>query len=142
MIANKPEKKAQNYWLTAETEVVTPRVSTSDVIVHENDSKLRLVEIEGLQLTALGLSAGNDTNRPVFFRMNWKEAFNCLGLSDVDSSYPRFNNLEDLLACYNHQFPGLLQPSIPWLATTINSLAATSSIIQARTLSIKDISFI
>ena len=102
MIARKHDISDQDYWLFAETNIISPRLNSNDVTLHQNDSNVRLVEIQGLELTALGISAGNKEPQPLFFRVRWKEAFNCLG---INAAEPEFHDLASLLACYTHQYP-------------------------------------
>ena len=102
MIARKNETAVQKYWVSAKTDVLSSRLNSSNVIIHESGSKIRLVELQGLQLTALGLSYGKENSRPVFFRIEWKPAFEFLGFNAVE---PNFSELDDLLACYSHQHP-------------------------------------
>lgn len=102
MISRKHDAVARDYWITADTDVISPRLNSSDLAIYESGTKVGLVELHGLQLTALGLSHGREHSRPVFFRVTWKEAFNCLGLNATEQNY---SSLSALLDCYSHQYP-------------------------------------
>jgi amino acid adenylation domain-containing protein len=102
MIAQKQNAAIQDYWVTAETNPISPRLISNDVVIHTKDSKVRLVELHGLEMTALGLSGGKDSPRPAFFHIKWQPAFDALGLNAVE---PVVSGLDDVLAYYIHQYP-------------------------------------
>jgi acyl transferase domain-containing protein/NADPH:quinone reductase-like Zn-dependent oxidoreductase/NADP-dependent 3-hydroxy acid dehydrogenase YdfG len=103
LLARKNDTNDQAFWVKAQTSVLNSRINSSDISIHDGQSETCVVHLEGLECTALGLGAGEDGLRPLFFRIRWKEAFSCLGLS-ADSW--GFEDLDTLLECYSHQYPG------------------------------------
>ncbi|PYH97071.1 lovastatin nonaketide synthase [Aspergillus ellipticus CBS 707.79] len=100
LVRRKFDTQDQKFWVRADTERLGPRVNRSDVIIHDGDSATQLVNLQGLEVTGLGLGS-SEADRNLFFRIQWNEAFGSQGVGEA----PNFAGLADLLDCYAHEFP-------------------------------------
>lgn len=84
------------------TELPSPRVAISDVIVRKNGSDDLALLIQGLEVKSLGKDANEgQSKRSLFFRPRWAPSFQLLGLSQ---NLPT-QNLNTLIDEYSHQYP-------------------------------------
>ncbi|KAL8810346.1 MAG: hypothetical protein Q9200_002647 [Gallowayella weberi] len=100
-----PEAVSQNtvFDVCADTSLSSPRIATNDVRLHAKETGELLVDMHGLQLTALGGDAeGHGPGRSLFFRTRWQPAFDFLGSSDHLASTIDIGHIMDLFA---HQHP-------------------------------------
>ncbi|KAL9593844.1 MAG: hypothetical protein Q9219_007359 [cf. Caloplaca sp. 3 TL-2023] len=85
------------------TSLSSPRTAINDVRLHAEGTGELLVDLQGLQLTALGGDAEEDgLGRSLFFRTRWQPAFDFLGSSEYLSSISDIAHMVDLFA---HQHP-------------------------------------
>lgn len=98
-INEKDATKKANYWVTADTKSPGLRISTSDVTLFSELSDKIVVEVKGLETTALGLGLLADQKRSLFFRIRWLDAFQFL-----QKDQKHLGSLADLVDCYTHQF--------------------------------------
>ncbi|KAL8718302.1 MAG: hypothetical protein Q9225_004544 [Loekoesia sp. 1 TL-2023] len=93
----------QVFHACSNTSLPSPRVAINDVRLHAKESEELLVDIQGLQLTALGGDAADTgPGRSLFFRTRWQPSFDFLGSSDHLSSIDSIEQIMDLFA---HQHP-------------------------------------
>lgn len=79
------------------------RVAVNHLSIETEDSSELLVDVDGLELTALGNdSASNGSRRDLFFHGRWLPAFSQLGTA---LSIPELLNLGELVDMFAHQFP-------------------------------------
>ncbi|KAI4105286.1 MAG: hypothetical protein L6R37_002834 [Teloschistes peruensis] len=100
-----PEAMANDHVfdVCSDTSLSSPRTATNDVRLHAKGTGELLVDMQGLQLTALGGDAEEDgPGRSLFFRTRWQPAFGFLGSSDYLSSTIDIEHIMDLFA---HQHP-------------------------------------
>ncbi|KAJ5392474.1 hypothetical protein N7509_007964 [Penicillium cosmopolitanum] len=103
LVRRKHNTEDQEFWVRADNERLSPRVSRSDIFIHDRDSNTQLVTLKGLEVTGLGIGDKSlDEDRNLFFRIHWQEAFSLQGL--VDKKSPS-SEIGDLLGIYAHQFP-------------------------------------
>ena len=87
----------------SETKLSGQRAATSDIRVHSKGSEDLLIDMSGLQLTALGGNASEDgLGRSLFFRTRWQPSFNFLGSSDSSS---RVHSIAQVMDIYVHEHP-------------------------------------
>ena len=89
----------QNFHVCTDTTLSSPRVAMSDLRVHSHGGEELLIDMQGLQLTALG-GDGADTGsgRSLFFRTRWHPSFDLLGRSDRPSPVDGIAQIMDLFA--------------------------------------------
>lgn len=93
----------QKFKVCADTTLSSPRTAINDVRIHSKEREELLVDIQGLQLTALGGDSSETGNgRSLFFRTRWQPAFDFLGSSKCLSSIDGISKAMDL---YAHQHP-------------------------------------
>ncbi|KAL8701333.1 MAG: hypothetical protein Q9224_000549, partial [Gallowayella concinna] len=93
----------QIFDVCSDTSLSSPRTAINDVRLHAKETGQLLVDMQGLQLTALGGDTeGNGPGRSLFFRTRWQPAFDFLGSSDYLSSTVDIAHVMDLFA---HQHP-------------------------------------
>lgn len=91
------------FHVCSDTSLSSPRTAINDVRIHAKETGELLVDMQGLQLTALGGDAEeNGPGRSLFFRTRWQPAFDFLGSSDYLSSVTDIEHIMDLFA---HQHP-------------------------------------
>lgn len=93
----------QKYWVNANTNVISPRLSSSSISVCDVGSTEPLIELHGVQFTALGLADTQNRSGDFFFRTTWKPVFSFLGSNETE---PEISSMDELIACYAHQYPG------------------------------------
>ncbi|OAR00925.1 hypothetical protein LLEC1_00625 [Akanthomyces lecanii] len=93
----------QKYWVKAQTEASSQRLSTSSISIYDFGSAEPLVELHDVQFTALGLADIQGQSGDCFFRTTWKPVFSFLGSNEAE---PEISSVDELLACYTHQHPG------------------------------------
>ncbi|KAG9238221.1 putative lovastatin nonaketide synthase [Amylocarpus encephaloides] len=102
-------------WATAETKLPGPRVAISDITIRTPDCSEVLIDIKGLEATALGSSTA-DTERQLFFRTRWQPSFDSLASTKELAAMKSIAELADV---YAHQHPDTKILHItPDLATT------------------------
>lgn len=93
----------QRYWVCAETRLPGPRATKCDIAVRSADSTEALVEIQGLEATALGSGGDEDSSgRSLFFRTRWQPAFGFLGNSQ---QVLHMESLSRIMDIFVHQYP-------------------------------------
>nr|AFK23390.1 PKS-NRPS hybrid protein [Cordyceps militaris] len=103
MIDRSKSEEARSYWVNAKPNTVSQRLSSSNINVYDSGSTEPVIELRDVEFTALGLSDIEGQSADAFFRMAWKPAFSFLGLNETE---PEISNVEELVACYRHQYPG------------------------------------
>ncbi|KAJ5302558.1 hypothetical protein N7476_009357 [Penicillium atrosanguineum] len=121
LVRRKHAMEDQKFWVKADNERLSPRVSRSDIFIHDQESNTELVTLKGLEVTGLGLGdKSREEDRNLFFRVKWQEAFSLQGI--IGNVSP-FSDLADLLCLYAHQFPATkLLHVTPGLLQTQNLL--------------------
>ncbi|KAL8725318.1 MAG: hypothetical protein Q9166_007424 [cf. Caloplaca sp. 2 TL-2023] len=93
----------QVFHVCSDTSLSSSRVASNDLRLHAKGSGDLLVDMQGLQLTALGGDAEDmGPGRSLFFRTRWQPAFDFLGSSSHLSSINSIAHIMDLFA---HQHP-------------------------------------
>ncbi|KAL8734411.1 MAG: hypothetical protein Q9181_003232, partial [Wetmoreana brouardii] len=92
----------QAFHVCSDTSLSSPRVAINDVRLHAKGSGDLLVDMQGLQLTALGGDADTGPGRSLFFRTRWQPAFDFLGSSDHLTSV---NDVQHIMDLFAHQHP-------------------------------------
>ena len=93
----------QHYWVKSDTVLPGARVAINHLSIQSEKSNDVLVDMQGFEVTALGnVSAEEEVKRNLFFRINWRPAFETLGRND---RLPSFSNIAQVLDTYVHQFP-------------------------------------
>ena len=93
----------QKFKVCADTTLSSPRTAVNDVRIHSKEREELLVDIKGLQLTALGGdSAETGNGRSLFFRTRWQPAFDFLGSSNC---LPSIDGIAMAMDLYAHQHP-------------------------------------
>ena len=101
--SRKYEPEDQTFWVKSETELPGSRVAINHLSMQSGRSNEVLVEMQGLEMTALGNSSDIDeSKRALFFRIKWQPAFDRLGRSS--HSRP-FNSIAEVMDIFAHQFP-------------------------------------
>ena len=87
---------------STETTLPGPRIAVNDIRVESEDCNQLLVDMHGLELTALGNDA-NDSGpgRSLFFRTRWQPAFSSLGSA---VSPPALGGIAEVLDVFAHQY--------------------------------------
>lgn len=126
LVRRKHDTEDQEFWVRADNERLSPRVSRSDIFIHDRDSNTQLVTLKGLVVTGLGIGDKSlDEDRNMFFRIQWKEAFSLQGLADKESFS---SDIGDLLGMYAHQYPAAkILHVTPGLLQTQNVLAQVAT---------------
>ena len=92
----------QHTWVCSQTSLPGPRVAVNDISVRSEDCDQNLIDIRGLEATALGNSLNdNAQKRSLFFRTKWQPAFDCLS----GSQRQLVSDIAGLMDLYAHQFP-------------------------------------
>ncbi|KAL3426470.1 beta-ketoacyl synthase domain-containing protein [Phlyctema vagabunda] len=101
--ASKNSSLRQDYKVMTETKLPGARVAINKLCLLSAEPDSLLVNIDGLEVTALGNeAASNDPKRHLFFQVQWKPAFDQLG----NNTYtPNSHEISDLMEMYVHQFP-------------------------------------
>ena len=93
----------QHFHTCSEVDLSGPRVAVSQLHIQEAHSGDLLVDIEGLEVTALGKETVTDgLGRSLFFRVRWQPAFDFLGEKQEATEHRTMDELVDLFA---HQRP-------------------------------------
>ena len=92
----------QRLWVKAETTLPGARVAITDLSMQSDLSRSTVVQIKGLELTALGRDSAENSKRALFFRMRWLPVFELLSTKDATM---RLQSMADALDHYAHQFP-------------------------------------
>lgn len=93
----------QKYWVNANTEVISRRLSSSSIRVCDVGSSEPLIELHDVEFTALGLADTQAQSADAFFRTTWQPVFGFLGSNETE---PELSSVDALIACYAHQYPG------------------------------------
>lgn len=91
----------QRLWVCADTKLPGPRVAISNITVRSQNCNEILLDVQGLEATALGSSVAED-QRSLFFRTRWQPAFDSLNDSNR-SAY--IKNIVQALDIFAHQYP-------------------------------------
>ena len=90
-------------WVCTDTKLPGPRVAISNIAVRSEDCNEVLIDIQGLEVTALGSSSAVDgLGRSLFFRQRWQPAFDRLGGTQQPSNIKNIGHAMDIFA---HQYP-------------------------------------
>ena len=101
-LASRMEENTRKLWVCSQTSLQNPRVAMSDISVRAEGGNERLIDLKGMEVTALGRGSTEDHHRrSLFFRTRWQPAFDCLGGAQQES----VETLSDLMDLYAHQFP-------------------------------------
>ena len=93
----------QRFWVCANTRLPGPRAATCDITVRSADCTEAVIEIQGLEATALGSGGDENTReRSLFFRTRWQPAFGLLGGSQQPLHIDGLSRAMDIFV---HQFP-------------------------------------
>ncbi|KAK3681229.1 polyketide synthase [Podospora appendiculata] len=93
----------QKLCVRSETKLPGKRVAINHLSIEDETSGNSLIDLDGLELTALGNdSAGDEARRDLFYHTRWLSAFSQLGTA---SPAPDISGLGQLLDVYVHQFP-------------------------------------
>ena len=93
----------QAFWVKSETKLPGSRIANNHLSMRSGRSTDVLVDIQGLELTALGNSSDTEASkRPLFFRIRWLPAFDRLGRG---GHVPSFNSIASVMDTFVHQFP-------------------------------------
>lgn len=102
-VSEKAMSEERNFHICSDTTLSSPRVALSDLRVHSYGGGELLIDMQGLQLTALGGDAADSVSgRSLFFRTRWQPSFDLLGHSDRPSTIDGIAHIIDLFA---HQHP-------------------------------------
>ena len=102
-ISAKAVSEDRNFQVCSDTTLSSPRVAMSDLRVNSYGGEELLIDMEGLQLTALGGDAADTESwRSLFFRTRWQPSFDLLGGSDRPSPVDGMAQIMDIFA---HQHP-------------------------------------
>lgn len=93
----------QHFWVKSNTSLSGSRVAINDVSIQSHGSNDVLVNVQGLELTALGPESTADAvKRSLFFQVRWLPAFDHLGRY---KPVPSFCDIADVLDIFAHQHP-------------------------------------
>lgn len=93
----------QRLWVCSQTKLPGPRVAISDIAVRSDDCDQLLINVKGLEVTALGSSNSEDAlGRSLFFRTRWQPAFDHLNGTQELSQITDIAHVMDIFA---HQYP-------------------------------------
>ncbi|KAI0398130.1 polyketide synthase, partial [Xylariaceae sp. FL0594] len=81
------------------TEVPSPRLAISDMSLHGPEGTM--MEIEGLEVTALGRELENNGPRTLFYKMRWLPCFDFLSSSQENHN----RDVGDAVDIFAHQYP-------------------------------------
>ena len=102
-ISAKAVSEEMNFHVCSDTTLSSPRVAISDLRVHSQGGEQLLIDMQGLQLTALGGDAAETVSgRNLFFRTRWQPSFDLLGHSDRPSP---IDGLAQIMNLFAHQHP-------------------------------------
>lgn len=94
--------KEQHMWVRSLTSVPGSRVAHSDISIQAKRSNDILINMKGIEMTALGNdSKSGGAERSLFFQTRWMPAFN----SPVDKISPALSTISDMMDNFAHQFP-------------------------------------
>ncbi|KAJ3497795.1 hypothetical protein NLG97_g1628 [Lecanicillium saksenae] len=102
MVSRSSNTTAQQYWVNASTRIISQRLSSSDVKIYDLGCTEPLIELSGVEFTALVLADPEDISTNIFFREIKKPVFTFLGSNQIE---PEFSSVDELIACYVHQHP-------------------------------------
>ena len=103
LMTAKASEEEQHYHACSHTTLASPRVAISDLRVLSRNDHKPLVDMQGLQLTALGGDAADTgVGRSLFFRTKWQPSFDLLGTSDPP---PSIDGLAQIMDLFGHQHP-------------------------------------
>ena len=93
----------QNFYVCSDAGLPSSRVAVANLRIHSQTSGQLLVDMQGLECTALGDSGSAvGPGRSLFFRVRWQPAFDLLG--DCPSSLPS-EDMSDIIDIFAHQHP-------------------------------------
>lgn len=93
----------QRFWVSSDTKLPGPRMAKSDISIQSDDCSQLMIEMQGVEFTALGGDMAADSpERTLFFRTRWQPAFSCLNGSIQP---PIFENVGQVIDCFAHQVP-------------------------------------
>ncbi|KAH6672349.1 putative lovastatin nonaketide synthase [Halenospora varia] len=96
-------KADHSLWATAETKLPGPRVAISDITIRTPDCSEILIDIQGLEATALGSNASEDgLGRALFFRTRWQPAFDHL---ESTTELSEMKSMAEIMDVFAHQHP-------------------------------------
>lgn len=100
------------FTISSQVEVPNNRTSTSNIQFHQSDTNQLVMEIEGLEMTALGNTNSSSKERTLFFRQKWLPCFDLLDQSHASEKVAKF----DIFELYQFQHPDarvLVLPAAP-----------------------------
>ncbi|KAL9042608.1 MAG: hypothetical protein Q9214_003726, partial [Letrouitia sp. 1 TL-2023] len=101
--AEKASRSEQHMWVRSLTSLPGSRVAHSHLSIRSNCSDVTLVDMRGVEMTALGNdSEVKGAERALFFQIRWMPAFEKLGETRLNSS---FRDISDVMDSFVHQFP-------------------------------------
>ncbi|KFY44312.1 hypothetical protein V494_01542 [Pseudogymnoascus sp. VKM F-4513 (FW-928)] len=87
------------YKVASNTRISGPRIAVTDLRVHSEDENSLMIDIQGLEVTALGNDSDSGSDgRSLFFRTRWLPMFDSLKSKDV-------KGLSQLVDVFAHQYP-------------------------------------
>jgi acyl transferase domain-containing protein/NADPH:quinone reductase-like Zn-dependent oxidoreductase/NAD(P)-dependent dehydrogenase (short-subunit alcohol dehydrogenase family) len=87
------------YKVASNTHISGPRIAVTDLRVHSEDENALMIDIQGLEVTALGNDSDSGSDgRSLFFRTRWLPMFDTLQAADV-------KGLSQLVDIFAHQYP-------------------------------------
>lgn len=93
----------QNFYVCSDAGLPSTRVAVANLRIHSQTSNQLLVDMQGLECTALGdNSSAVGPGRSLFFKIRWQPAFDFLG--DSANSLP-FEDISGLMDTFAHQHP-------------------------------------
>jgi len=93
----------QNFYVCSDAGLPSSRVAVANLRIHSQTSNQLLIDMQGLECTALGDSSSLvGSGRSLFFRIRWQPAFDLLG--DYATSLPS-DNISDIMDIFAHQHP-------------------------------------
>ncbi|KAL6719986.1 hypothetical protein ACLMJK_001907 [Lecanora helva] len=92
----------RNLWACSKTSLQNSRVATNNISIRSEDGNEGLIDLSGVEATALGRNSTEENHRrSLFFRTRWQPAFDCLAGAQEDT----ISTLAELMDVYAHQFP-------------------------------------
>ena len=117
----------QQFWVKTTIEHSSTRSIKSNIAIQAERSCDVLVDLRGLELTALGNEDKVNSARSLFFRIRWMPAFSHLS---GKTSLPELRNLGEVLDLFAHQFPDSrilhITPSIASTRAALSRLGGSS----------------
>ncbi|GME30265.1 uncharacterized protein K452DRAFT_301651 [Neofusicoccum parvum] len=103
LTAAKRQSEVQRFWVRSDTKLPGARVAINNLSIQSGSSNDRLVQLDGLELTALGNdSQEEEAKRALYFRLRWQPVFSRLATA---SPPLQFADLGELVDVFAHQYP-------------------------------------